>query len=222
MTRIVDLSMSIEDHFRWPVARSQKGDLEAGDLYQITRLDWAVHGFTHIDAPRHMVAGGDTTSEIALERTIGAAAVLDLSGIAPRTEISATMLAEADAGCLRAGDIALLKTCWERVHSPRTPEFWTESPYLSAEACRWLLHRKIKALGVDFPQDYPIRGLLDGKQAPIAEFVSHDILLRNGIILIEYLTNLAALEGPRTTIIALPLKIPNADGAPARVIAYEG
>ena len=220
MTRIVDLSMAIEDHFRWPVARSQKGDLEAGDAFQITRLDWIVHGFTHIDAPRHMVAGGDTTSEVALDRTIGAAAVLDLTGIAPNTEITARMIAAA-AGHLEAGDIALIKTCWERVHSPRTPEFWTESPYLSAEACRWLLHRKIKALGVDFPQDYPIRELLDGKQAPIAEFVSHDILLRNGVILIEYLTNLGALSGPRTTLFALPLKIPDADGAPARVIAYE-
>ena len=220
MTRIVDLSMAIEDHFRWPVARSQKGDLEAGDAFQITRLDWIVHGFTHIDAPRHMVAAGDTTSEVALERTIGAAAVLDLTGLAPRTEITAGMIAAA-GGHLEAGDIALLKTCWEDVHSPRTPEFWTESPYLSAEACRWLLAREIKALGVDFPQDYPIRGLLGGQQAPIAEFVSHDILLRNGVILIEYLTNLGELEGPRTTLFALPLKIPNADGAPARVIAYE-
>ncbi len=221
MTRIVDLSMAIEDHFRWPVARSQKGDLEAGDAFQITRLDWVVHGFTHIDAPRHMVAGGDTTSEVALDRTIGAAAVLDLSGIAPKTEITAEMLAAA-AGHLEAGDIAVLKTCWEDVHSPRTPAYWTEAPYLSAEACRWLLAREIKALGVDFPQDYPIRELLDGRQAPITEFVSHDILLRNGVILIEYLTNLGALSGPRTTLIALPLKIPNADGAPARVIAYEG
>ena len=220
MTRIVDLSMAIEDHFRWPVERSQKGDLEAGDMYQITRLGWVVHGFTHIDAPRHIVAGGDTTSEIALERTIGAAAVLDLSGIAPRTEITAEMIAAA-AGHLEAGDIAILKTCWEQVHAPRTPEFWTEAPYLSAAACRWLLARKIKALAVDFPQDYPIRGLLDGQQAPIAEFVSHDILLRNGVILIEYLSNLGELQGPRTTLIALPLKIPNADGAPARVIAYE-
>ncbi len=220
MTRIVDLSMAIEDHFRWPVGRSQKGDLEAGDAFQVTRLDWVVHGFTHVDAPRHMVAGGDTTSEVALERTVGAAAVLDLTGIAPRTEITAGMLAAA-AGHLEADDIALVKTCWEQVHSPQTPEFWTEAPYLSAAACRWLLDRKIKALGVDFPQDYPIRGLLGGKQAPIAEFVSHDILLRNGVILIEYLTNLGALSGPRTTLIALPLKIPNADGAPARVIAYE-
>ncbi len=127
----------------------------------------------------------------------------------------------AAAGHLEAGDIALIKTCWERVHSPQTPEFWTESPYLSAEACSWLLARGIKALGVDFPQDYPIRELLGGQQAPIAAFVSHDILLRNGVILIEYLTNLGELEGPRTTLFALPLKIPNADGAPARVIAYE-
>ena len=220
MTRIVDLSMPIEDHFRWPVGRSQKGDLEAGDLYQVTRLDWIVHGFTHIDAPRHMVAGGDTTSEVALDRTIGAAAVLDLSGIAPKTEITAEMLTAA-GGHLEAGDIALVKTCWEDVHSHRTPEYWTEAPYLSAEACRWLLAREIKALAVDFPQDYPIRGLLDGKQAPIEAFVSHDILLRNGVILIEYLTNLGAVSGPRTTLFALPLKIPNADGAPARVIAYE-
>jgi arylformamidase len=220
MTRIVDLSMPIEDHFRWPVERSQKGDLEAGDVYQITRLGWAVHGFTHVDAPRHMVAGGDTTSEIALERMIGAAALLDLTGIAPQTEITAQMIAAA-AGHLEAGDIAVIKTCWETVHSPRTPEFWTQSPYLSAKACRWLLERGIKALGVDFPQDYPIRGLLDGRQAPVEAFVSHDILLRNGVILIEYLTNLGALAGPRTTLIALPLKIPDADGAPARVIAYE-
>ncbi len=117
MTRIVDLSMPIEDHFRWPVERSQKGDLEAGDVYQVTRLDWVVHCFTHIDAPRHMVAGGDTTSEVALDRTIGAAAVLDLSGIAPKTEIAAEVLAAA-GGHLEAGDIALLKTCWEDVHAP--------------------------------------------------------------------------------------------------------
>jgi len=40
-------------------------------------------------------------------------------------------------------------------------------------------------------------------------------------IQIEYLCNLGALKGPRTMLFALPLKIPGADGAPARVIAYE-
>ncbi len=220
MARIVDLSMPIEDHFRWPVERSQRGDLEAGDNFQVTYLGWSVHGFTHIDAPRHMVPGGPTTSEVALDQTVGAAAVIDLSGIAPQSEITAELISARGAP-LEADDIALIKTCWEDVHSPLTPEFWTESPYLSAAACRWLLERDIKALGVDFPQDYPIRLLLEGKRAPIAEFVSHDILLRNGVILIEYLCNLGALASARTMLFALPLKVPGADGAPARVIAYE-
>ncbi len=220
MSRIVDLSMPIENHFRWPVERSQRGDLEAGDNFQVTYLGWIVHGFTHVDAPRHMLPGGATTDEVPLERTVGTAAVIDLSGLAAKTEITAGLISARGAH-LEEGDIALIKTCWEDVHSPLTPEFWTESPYLSAEACRWLLARGIKALGVDFPQDYPIRLLLDGKSAPIADFVSHDILLRNGVILIEYLCNLGALEGPRTTLFALPLKVPGAEGAPARVIAYE-
>ncbi|MCH8999228.1 MAG: cyclase family protein, partial [Proteobacteria bacterium] len=158
--------------------------------------------------------------EVALDKTVGAAAVIDLSGIAPETEITAEALA-GNGAHLEAGDIAIVKTCWDQARSPHTPAFWTEAPYLSAAACRWLLARGIKALGVDFPQDYPIRLLLEGKRAPIAEFVSHDILLRNGVILIEYLCNLGALQGPRTTLFALPLKVPGADGAPARVIAYE-
>jgi kynurenine formamidase len=92
---------------------------------------------------------------------------------------------------------------------------------MTRAACEWLLDRKIKALGVDFPQDYPIRGLLTGQKAPMSEFVTHDVLLRAGVILIEYLCNLAALESERTTLFALPLKLPGADGAPARVIAVQ-
>jgi kynurenine formamidase len=41
------------------------------------------------------------------------------------------------------------------------------------------------------------------------------------VILIEYLCNLAALESERTQLFALPLKLPDADGAPARVIAWQ-
>ena len=57
---------------------------------------------------------------------------------------------------------------------------------------------------------------------PTDEHVTHDVLLRAGVTLIEYLVNTAALRGPRTLLCAAPLKIPNADGAPARVFAIEG
>jgi kynurenine formamidase len=52
--------------------------------------------------------------------------------------------------------------------------------------------------------------------------VTHDVLLRNGVILIEYLANTVALTEPRTFLCCLPLKVPAADGAPARVIALAG
>jgi kynurenine formamidase len=48
------------------------------------------------------------------------------------------------------------------------------------------------------------------------------VLLRNGVIMIEYLCNLRRIPGDRTPLVALPLKIPDSDGAPARVIALPG
>lgn len=220
MPRIVDLSVSIEPHFRWPMERSLKSDFARGDAFQITWLGLVVHGYTHIDAPRHILPGGETSSDASLETTTGEAAIVDISDVEPGQEITREMLA-ARGDHVRPGDIVLLRTRWDERRSLHTREFWTDSPWLSRGACEWLLERKIKAFAPDFPQDYPIRLLLDGETRPLEEFASHDILLRNGVILIEYTCNFGALKGDRTTVYALPLKLPDADGCPARVIAVE-
>ena len=52
--------------------------------------------------------------------------------------------------------------------------------------------------------------------------VTHEVLLRNGVIMFEYLGNTAALSEARSFVCALPMKLPGSDGAPARVIAIEG
>ena len=220
MPRIIDLSMAIEDHFRWPVERRLKSDHAKGDLFRVTWLGWPVHGFTHMDSPRHFFADGTTTSDIPLETTVGEAAVVDLTPVAPDQAITVERL-ETAAGHVRSGDIVVMKSCWEQHRSPNTPEFWTAAPYMSREAATWLLERRPRAVAFDFPQDYTIRLLLQGEIRPLAEHVTHDVLLRNGVILIEYLSNTAALTAPRTFLCCLPLKVPDADGAPARVIALE-
>ena len=220
MLRIVDLSMPIADHFRWKIERSQSGDLAAGDPFQSTRIGMPVHAFTHMDAGRHILAEGPTTDEIPLEGTVGDCAVVDLSAIPPNAAIEAERIAAAGAH-VRTGDIVLLKTGWDRTHSPQTPLFWTEAPFMSKGACQWLLEKAPTAVAFDFPQDYPIRLLLEGERRPFEEFVTHHILLREGVTLIEYLCNTSQLERGRTFLCALPLKLPAADGAPARVIAIE-
>ena len=221
MSRIIDLSMAIEDHFRWPVERRLQADHAKGDLFQVTWLGWPVHGFTHMDSPRHFFADGKTTTDIPLETTVGEAAVIDLTPIVPNQAITAERLGAA-ADHVQPGDIVVLKSCWEQHRSPSTAEFWTEAPYMSREAAEWLLERRPRAVAFDFPQDYTIRLLLQGEIRPLEEHVTHDVLLRNGVILIEYLSNTAALTSPRTFLCCLPLKVPDADGAPARVIALEG
>jgi kynurenine formamidase len=106
---------------------------------------------------------------------------------------------------------------------------------------RWPVERRVRGLGTahrqtarsrgirpaaagvafDFPQDWCIRLVLEGERRPLAENVTHDVLLRDGVILIAYLSNAVALTGPRTFLCCLPLKVVAADGAPARVVALE-
>lgn len=220
LAKIIDLTMPIEEHLRWRVERKLQGDFSQGAQFQVTWAGWAVHGFTHMDSPRHMLPDGKTTDDIPLSVAVGECAVFDISDIEDNAPIGPEKLMKANRE-VHPGDIALVKAEWDLRYSNKTAEFWTQAPYMTREAAQWLLESGIKSVAFDFPQDYPIRLLLKKEVAPITEFVTHDILLRNGVILIEYLCNTAEIQTSRTTLVALPLKIPNSDGAPARVIAID-
>ncbi len=220
--RVIDLSMPIDTgHLRWPVERGKKGDFADGDLFEASWLRTSCHGFTHMDAPRHMVPGGPTMDDLDLNRVVGRAAVIDLSDIAPNEEIDAARLAAA-ADHLAPGEIALFRTGWDRHRDWKTAAFWKDAPYLSRDGAEWLLSRGPTACAFDFPQDYTIRLLLDGEVRPIPEHVTHDVLLRNNVTLIEYLVNTMAVTSPHTFLTALPIRMAGSDGAPARVVAIEG
>lgn len=222
MPRVVDLSTPIvTDHFRWPVQRELRRTHEA-DGVQVTWLGTVVHGFTHIDAPRHFEPDGATSDQLDLNTVVGEAAIVDVSSVGPNAPIEARHM-DAAGGHVRTGDIVLMRAGWDSVESIETPEFWTRSPWMTNEAADWLRDRQVRAVGFDFPQDYCIRHLLTSSvHAPYEENVTHYKLLRHGVILMEYLCNMTALSGNRTYLVALPIKLPQSDGAPARIIALEG
>ena len=220
-TRIVDLTIPLKEHFRWPFERGRRGDLKNGDVFEVDWFRTSVHAFTHMDSQTHIMPNGFSSADMALERSVGDAAVVDLSVIAPNTPVDADVLARR-AAHVRTGDIVVMKSGWDRVHSPFTPEFWTEAPHVTREGAEWLLARKVATVAFDFPQDWVIRLLAQGEPPkPLAENVTHDVLLKNGVVLIEYLVNTIALRGPRTYFCALPLKILESDGSPIRAIAGE-
>jgi kynurenine formamidase len=219
--KIIDLSMPIEPHFRWPAELTVKGDIAAGDQFRASRLNTPCHGFSHVDAMAHFVAGAPTIETTPLWRVVGPCRVLNLSDRPDNTAIEPEHLAAADPGGAE-GEILLLAAHWADRRNYREKEFWTEAPWLTRESALWLAARKPSAVAFDFPQDFPIRLLLEGKEVPKPEHVTHDILLSHGVTLIEYVVNTSKLSAPRNLFSAAPLLIPNADGAPARFYAIEG
>lgn len=222
MPRIVDLSTPIRaGHFRWPTEQMLLKSFADGDFAQATRISVSCHAFTHMDAPRHFDPDGETTDDLKLEQTVGPAAVVDVQSVGPNAAIRAEHVAAAGAH-VRTGDIVLLRAGWDLHESIETPEFWTRAPWVEADAAEWLFARGIKAIGYDFPQDYCIRHMVLGDRVPAAEeSVTHQVLLKRGVVMMEYLCNMTAIRGARCQVYALPLKVPHADGAPARIVAIE-
>lgn len=222
--RIIDLSMTItKDHFRWKNEHRVSGDLRDGDQFQVTWLTLSCHAFTHVDALAHILPDGNTIDQTPLDQLVGWCHVINLEEVAPNTEITEEML-KGVCPDLRPGSRIIMRTCWSRQRSPGTPEFWLDAPFMSRDACLWLLEKKITAIGFDFPQDWPIRLSLKNtsEKVPFKEHVTHDTLLRNGIAMVEYLANTDAIREDEVLLVAAPLKVAAGDGAPARVLAIEG
>lgn len=220
--RIIDLSMPIAaGHPRWRTEVAFKGDIEKGDLSRVTWLTLSCHAYSHVDARRHMFLDGETIEATPLSDVVGRCAVVDLMDIESNEAIGPEKLAERGAHIERGG-MVLLKSPWDRMRAPTTRAFWLDSPFLTREAAVWLLDRGIRTIAYSFPQDHAIRLLLDGISLPLVEHVTHDVLLRAGVNMIEYVANTAEIREPFVFLSAAPLLIPGADGGPARVYCIEG
>lgn len=182
------------------------------DPFNLQELRLVSHLGTHVDAPLHFIRGGRTIDTYALGDLAGEGWVLPISG-GPSEAITARDL-EGTGAPVEWGQIVLLATGWDRKFS--TPDYHTH-PYLSDEAARWLLDRRVKLVGVDcFSADMPVPLRSAGFDWPV-----HHLLLGNGILIAENLANLTSVAGRRLTIGAFPLKIEGGDGAPARIFAFE-
>lgn len=222
MQRIVDLTRPLQDHFRWAFERGRRGDLRGGDVFEVDWLRTSVHGFTHMDAQRHILANGFSSDQIPLDSAVGDAAVVDLSVIEPNTAVDAALLEKAGRH-VREGDRVVMKSGWDQVRSPFTKDYWLDAPYMTRDGAEWLLNRKVRTVAFDFPQDEVTRLYVQGEKArPLEENITHDVLLRNGVVLVEYLINTISLSGDRTFLCVLPMKLPDSNGMPVRAVAFEG
>jgi kynurenine formamidase len=176
------------------------------DGYAMSEYHLLNHMGTHVDAPAHQIAGGDSLDEIPLERLITDAVTLDVSG-RESGPISREEL-EPLLGPVREGDIVFLHS--GNARNWGSDAYWTGWTYPDADASAALIERGISAIGFDGPSADPV---------DTTTFELHRIWLGAGRMIIENLTNLDRLP-ERARVVVAPMKVRGANGAPARIFAF--
>jgi kynurenine formamidase len=184
-------------------------DLEH-DPFTLMEFTFASHIGTHLDAPSHFVAGGRTIEQIPLDRVTGPGVVLDVAAAA-NTGIEADALADGGPAP-QPDDIVLLRTGWE--DKAGTPEYFAH-PYLTESAAGWLIDRRVKLVGMDLITPEMPEAVRTGP----FDWPVHRALLEREILVIENVCNMASLARRRVEVVAAPIGIRGADGAPVRLLA---
>lgn len=168
------------------------------DGWEASRLVLDSHLGTHLDAPRHFILGGLGVGEVALDVLIGLFQVVHLEPLGSNATIRARDLPE---------DLAkrvAIATAWSetRLHSP---DYFSVSPLLDESAAVKLVEAGTRIVGIDAPT-------VDRDGAV------HRLLLRQGCVIVENLTNLTRL-GDEAEITILPLPLRDGDGSPVRAVS---
>ncbi|WP_347274101.1 cyclase family protein [Candidatus Kuenenia sp.] len=174
--------------------------ISRGDFCNLSELKIGSHCGTHIDAPSHFLENGRTIDQLALENLIGEATVFEFK--------NKENIGLSDIKQLRFDNVK--RVLFKTVNSSywKLSVFKKDFVYLTKDAAQYLVDKGIRLVGVDY---------LSVEKFESQQAETHHILLRNGVIILEGL-DLSTVEPGRYELMALPLKIKDGDGSPARVV----
>jgi arylformamidase len=206
MPEYYDVSLPIEDGMlSWPSdppvsLKPFKTLAEQGS--NLTKLESGNHFGTHIDAPSHTVEGGRGLEAYELDQLIGPATLYDLTEI-EGNDITVEHLEETVSDGVERVLFKTRNTTDRLLTKPFTEDYVA----LSGEAAVWLAEAGAKLVGIDY-LSIQRRG---------GDRRAHTALSERDIVIIEGLW-LDGVPAGEYELIALPLRIKDGDGAPARVI----
>lgn len=179
-----------------------------GYTSEIIKLN--THTATHLDAPFHFFADMKTIDEIPIDRFIGRAIIVNLTGVEPCHAIEIKDL-EPYADKITKDSIVLLCTGWSEKRG-YSKTYYNDWPYLSGEGAEWLLKKGVKGVGID---GMSMGGWYEGTGRPC-----HEILLSHEVWLLEELNFTEdVLAYDEVELHAVPLKLTGCGGAPCRAYA---
>ena len=217
ISRVVDLSVPLTSQTQVypgdPVVSFAPHSSIALDGFNLLAVTMGSQSGTHVDAPYHFDEHTPRIDEVPLERFIGTGVIVDARTAGERGRITVEHLTPV-LDQLKPGVIVLLHTGWSAHYGT---EMYFNHPFLDGRACAELLDRGVRTIGIDAinldetpDADHPGEG-----------FPSHHLIAEVGGVIVENLTNLAAIGFEHPVISVLPLAFVGADGAPVRAVAIE-
>jgi kynurenine formamidase len=181
---------------------ASRGHYDQGTEFQIRRLSMVTSTGTYLDAPRHRVREGADVSQVALGRcAMLPAVVVDSRGA---VEIGPKHVRGDVLGCA-----VLFLTGWDR-HWGTDEYGGHDHPHLAPETADLLVRGGAALAGID---SVNVDGTRTGAR-PI-----HTTLLRAGVLIVENLTNLAAVPARGARFTAAPLAFEGLPSFPVRAFA---
>lgn len=200
----IDISISLQEGMvQWPgdpLFSLQKDCTIKNEQVNVSSVSICLHTGTHVDAPLHYLESGADISSLDLEKLIGDARVIEINN--PQWITTEELLQHN----IKTGERVLFKTKNSAIDWATKP-FLENFVALTNEAAVYLSETGIKLVGIDY---ISISGVHNA--SPV-----HQALLAASITIVEGL-NLSSIEAGNYDLICLPIKVKNADGAPARVI----
>jgi arylformamidase len=202
----IDISVPLHNGMvNWPgdapFHRLETLKIANGDPCNLSQFCTSAHIGTHMDAPRHFLAGGHGMESMPIEATIGPARVIAIQ------DPDLISVKELEPHHLSAGDRVLFKTK-NSDHLWKTNDFQEQFVHIPQDTAAYLAELKVRTVGVDYLS-------VGGYETDSAE--THQALLGAGIWLIEGL-NLKHVDPGEYELVCLPLKLAGSDGAPARAV----
>jgi kynurenine formamidase len=179
------------------------------DGYNLELLFLSTHTGTHIDAPYHFLKKGQKIHQIMIKRLVTEAILIKIrkgsDQSVTKTDIEKF---EKKNGKIDDGSTVIFHTGWQKNLEKKS--YFLRNPGLGISAAKYLASKKINLVGIDSPS-------IDlGKDS---KFSVHHILAKNGILIVENLTNLDKIHSEKFHLIVAPLKLKNATGSPIRAMA---
>ncbi len=229
--KLIDLTYPLSpDSLYWPTGSRFEhqqldwGMSEGGYWYASAAFSSPEHLGTHLDAPIHFGENGWANADIPIERLFAHGVVIDITSKSNASADATLSVDDIEAweqrnDTLQEGSIVIVRTGWasgwpdwETYYGSSTPTdvATLHFPGISPEAAQALVNRGIFGVGIDTASIDPGNS---------STFEAHQILAAANVFNLENLTNVDGLPEAGFDIIALPMKIKDGTGGPARVVA---